>query len=98
MMMLSILIFLSTFFLSFYVIGKATAAGFLNSAFSRGVAGITTQLGSSFYLIGYTNFVSFLNASLEGKIGIPGYLFVGAYAFLIITLGQNFIKTREFIQ
>lgn len=89
-----IFVYLLTAFASIFIVSRIAEGEFLNNALKRGVGGSTLQIGSSYYLIGYTNFVSFIDASLNGDIGIPGYLFVMSLAFLVSVYAFNLYKYK----
>lgn len=76
-----------TVLFSITVIDRAQAAGFLNGALSRTVAGGSTAIVSQTWLYGYTNLDSFINACIDGVLGITGYLFILA----LLTLGAVWV-------
>jgi hypothetical protein len=96
-MMYEWIIYILTLLISVSVVGGAANQGFLNSSLTRGFAGVTTQIVSSNFLIGYTNFESFLRACLEGKVGISGYAFILALGVLLIVWINNIIEYRQAI-
>lgn len=94
----NIWIYLLTAFLSIFVISKAGESGLFNSGFKRGVGGSTLQLGSSYYLISYTNFASFIKASYEGNLGLPGYMFITSITVLTVVFAFNLYKYKVAIR
>ena len=95
--MFDIIFYIATLLISISVVGSASSAGYLNGALSRGFAGISTQIVSSNFLYGYTNFESFIRACLEGQIGVSGYAFILALGFLLIVWINNLVEYRQAI-
>lgn len=95
--MFDIIFYLATLLISVSVVGSASSAGYLNGALSRGFAGVSTQIVSSNFLFGYTNFESFIRACLDGQIGISGYAFILALGFLLIVWINNLLEYRQAI-
>jgi hypothetical protein len=91
------IVYIITFLISLSVVGQASNAGFLNSTFSRGFAGVSAQIVSVNFLFGYTNFESFLRACLDGIIGIPGYLYLLSLGLLAIVWINNLVEYRQVI-
>jgi hypothetical protein len=91
------IIYIATLLISVSVVGSAATNGYLNSALTRGFAGVSTQIVSTNFLIGYTNFESFLRACVDGQIGISGYAFVLALGVLLIVWINNLIEFRQAI-
>jgi len=94
----NIWIYLLTAFLSIFIISKAGESGFLNSGLKRGVGGSTLQIGSSYYLVSYTNFASFIKASYEGNLGLPGYMFITSISILAVVFAFNLYKYKVAIR
>jgi hypothetical protein len=94
----NIWIYLLTAFSSIFIISKAGESGFLNSGLKRGVGGSTLQVGSSYYLISYTNFSSFIKASLDGNLGLPGYMFIISISILVVVFAFNLYKYKVAIR
>ena len=86
-----------TALLAINVVGIASDNGYLGGMFSRGFAGVGTQLTSSTFLVQYTNLETFIIACIEGYVGTPGYLFIGSLFFLIIVWVNNLIEYRQAI-
>ncbi len=95
--MFEIIIYILTLLASLTVVGSASSAGALNGAFSRGFAGVSTQIVSTKWLISYTNTESFLRACLEGQVGIIGYIFLASLGALILTWTTNLYNYRQAI-
>lgn len=95
--MFEIIFYISTLLISISVVGSASSAGYLNGALSRGFAGVSTQIVSSNFLFGYTNFESFIRACLDGQVGISGYAFILALGFLLIVWINNLVEYRQAI-
>jgi hypothetical protein len=95
--MFEIIFYIATLLISLSVVGSASSAGYLNGALSRGFAGVSTQVVSSNFLFGYTNFESFIRACLDGQIGVSGYAFILALGFLLIVWVNNLIEYRQAI-
>lgn len=95
--MFDIIFYLATLLISISVVGSASSAGYLNGALSRGFAGVSTQIVSSNFLFGYTNFESFIRACLDGQIGISGYAFILALGLLLIVWINNLVEYRQAI-
>lgn len=93
----SIFIYILTAFASIFIVGQIGDT-FLNSALRRGVAGSLVHIGTSTYLISYTNFLSFIDASLKGQIGFPGYLFIISLAILVLIYATNLFKYKVAIR
>jgi len=91
------IIYISTLLISLTVVGSAGNAGYLNGAFQRGFAGVSTQIVSSNFLLSYTNFETFIRACLDGKIGISGYFFLLALGVLLVVWINNLIEYRQAI-
>lgn len=70
----------------------AAKSGFLQNGLLRGVAGGATFITSSSFLVGYTNLESFINASINGYLGVSGFVFIGGLAALLLTWVANFIE------
>jgi len=92
-----IIIYIITLLISISVVGGASNAGFLNSALTRGFAGVSTQIVSVNFLIAYTNLESFLRACIQGVVGIPGYAFILSLGVLAIVWINNLIEYRQAI-
>lgn len=95
--MIEAIIYLSTLLISLTVVGSAGNAGYLNGAFQRGFAGVSTQIVSSNFLLSYTNFETFIRACLDGKIGIFGYVFLLALGVLLVVWINNLVEYRQAI-
>lgn len=95
--MIEAIIYISTLLISLTVVGSAGNAGYLNGAFQRGFAGVSTQIVSSNFLLSYTNFETFIRACLDGKIGISGYAFLLALGVLLVVWINNLIEYRQAI-
>ncbi len=95
--MFEIMIYILTLLASLTVVGSASSAGALNGAFSRGFAGVSTQIVSTKWLISYTNTESFLRACLDGQVGIIGYIFLASLGALILTWSANLYNYRQAI-
>ena len=95
--MFDIIFYIATLLISISVVGSASSAGYLNGALSRGFAGVSTQIVSSNFLFGYTNFESFIRACLDGQIGVSGYAFILALGFLLIVWINNLVEYRQAI-
>ena len=95
--MIEAIIYISTLLISLTVVGSAGNAGYLNGAFQRGFAGVSTQIVSSNFLLSYTNFETFIRACLDGKIGISGYAFLLALGVLLVVWVNNLIEYRQAI-
>ena len=95
--MIEAIIYISTLLISLTVVGSAGNAGYLNGAFQRGFAGVSTQIVSSNFLLSYTNFETFIRACLDGKIGISGYFFLLALGVLLVVWINNLIEYRQAI-
>ncbi len=94
---MELIIYVLTLLASITVVGSASNAGLLNGAFSRGFAGVSTQIVSSKWLVAYTNTESFLRACLDGQVGITGYLFLASLGALILTWTTNLYNYRQAI-
>jgi hypothetical protein len=95
--MIDAVIYVATLLISLTVVGRAGDAGYLNGAFSRGFAGVGTQIVSANFLIYYTNLESYLRACLDGEIGIAGYAFLLSLGFLLIIWINNLVEYRQAI-
>jgi len=95
--MYSWILYIATLLISLSVVGAAAKGGYLNSALSRGFAGVSTQIVSSNFLYGYTNTEAFIRACLEGKVGITGYAFILALGILLVVWVNNLIEYRQAI-
>lgn len=95
--MIEAIIYISTLLISLTVVGSAGNAGYLNGAFQRGFAGVSTQIVSSNFLLSYTNFETFIRACFDGKIGISGYAFLLALGVLLVVWINNLIEYRQAI-
>lgn len=95
--MIEAIIYISTLLISLTLVGSAGNAGYLNGAFQRGFAGVSTQIVSSNFLLSYTNFETFIRACLDGKIGISGYAFLLALGVLLVVWVNNLIEYRQAI-
>jgi len=67
---------LITVLASLTAVDRAQAAGFLNGGLTRTVAGGSTAIVTQSWLYGYTNLDSFVNACIDGVLGVSGYLFL----------------------
>ena len=94
---IEIIIYLATLLISLSVVSSAGNAGYLNGAFTRGFAGVSTQVVSSNFLLSYTNAESFIRACFHGEVGIMGYLFILSMGVLIITWVSNLIEYKTAI-
>jgi hypothetical protein len=92
-----VIIYLVTLLGSLSIVSSAGNAGFLNSAFQRGFAGVSTQIVSSNFLLNYTNTESFIRACYEGEVGFTGFVFIFSLAVLIITWVSNLIDYKQAI-
>lgn len=92
-----IIIYLATLLLTLTVVGRAGEAGFLNGAFQRGFAGVSTQVVSANFLLSYTNFETFLRACLEGMLGFAGYLYLASLGLLLVVWINNLYEYRQAI-
>ena len=92
-----VLIYLVTLLGSLSIVSSAGSAGYLNSTFQRGFAGVSTQIVSSNFLLNYTNAESFIRACLGGEVGFTGYIFIFSMAVLIITWVSNLIDYKQAI-
>lgn len=95
--MFEIIIYILTLLISISVVGGASSNGFLNSALTRGFAGVSTQLVSVNFLIGYTNFESFIRACANGSVGFPGYAFILSLGVLALVWINNLVEYRQAI-
>lgn len=95
--MIDMTIYIVTLLLSLFVVGSAGQAGYLNGAFQRGFAGVSTQIVSANFLIGYTNFETFIYACADGMLGVSGYLFLASLGLLIIVWINNLVEYRQAI-
>jgi hypothetical protein len=94
---MEILLYLLTLLASVSVVQTAGANGALNSAFTRGFAGVTTQITSLKFLNAYTNTESFLIACSKGYLGITGYLFLASIVALLLVWVNNLIEFEQAI-
>lgn len=94
---MEVLLYLLTLLASISVVQTAGANGALNSAFTRGFAGVTTQITSLKFLGSYTNTESFLIACSKGYLGITGYLFLGSIVALLLVWVNNLIEFEQAI-
>lgn len=94
---IEIIIYVATLLISLSVVGSAGNAGYLNGAFQRGFAGVSTQVVSSNFLLSYTNAESFIRACYQGEVGIAGFLFILSMGVLIITWVSNLIEYKTAI-
>lgn len=69
---------------------QAAKSGFLSNGLLRGVAGGGTFITSGTFLVGYTNLESFITASINGSLGISGFVFLGGFIALLVTWASNF--------
>lgn len=74
------------------LVNAAAKNGFLNSGLTRSIAGGTTAIASSNFMIGYTNLESFISAAANGSLGLAGFFFIGGLAALLITWAGNLIE------
>lgn len=95
--MMEIILYILTLLASISVIQTAGANGALNGVFTRGFAGVSTQVVSLKFLNAYTNTESFLRACAEGYLGITGYLFLGSIVALILVWVNNLIEFEQAI-
>lgn len=95
--MIEAIIYIATLLISLTVVGRAGDAGYLNGAFSRGFAGVGTQIVSTNFLIYYTNLESFLRACFDGEVGISGYAYILSLGFLLIIWINNLVEYRQAI-
>jgi hypothetical protein len=95
--MVAIIIYLVTLLITVSVVGGASSAGYLNSALTRTVGGIGTQIVSMNWLYQYTNFESFIRYCLQGEVGIIGYAFILSLSTLVIVWTNNLIEYRQAI-
>lgn len=95
--MIEFTIYIVTLLLSLFVVGSAGQAGYLNGAFQRGFAGVSTQIVSANFLIAYTNFETFIYACADGMLGVSGYLFLASLGLLIIVWINNLVEYRQAI-
>jgi len=79
------------------IVGMAQSSGAFSGSLSRTIAGGTTSIVSSTFLVGYTNLESFISACASGNIGLSGYVFIGGLSALIITWVTNLIEYRKVI-
>ena len=91
------IIYLATLLLTLTVVSRAGEAGFLNGAFQKGFAGVSTQVVSSNFLLSYTNFETFLYACLEGMLGFSGYLYLASLGLLLVVWISNLVEYRQAI-
>jgi hypothetical protein len=91
------IIYIATLLISLTVVGRAGDAGYLNGAFSRGFAGVGTQIVSANFLLYYTNFESFLRGCFDGQIGISGYAYLLSLGLLLIVWINNLVEHRQAI-
>ena len=64
-------------------------------AFGRLITGGTVGYGSSRLLISTDTWISYVDACLEGMMGVGGYLFLFSFAGLIVVWGAN-LYTSDF--
>ena len=95
--MLDVIIYISTLLMSLSLVASASKSGLLNSAFSKGFAGVSSQVVSSGYLKGYTNFESFLKVCIDGQMGLIGYFFLISLGFLLIVWINNIVEYKNAI-
>lgn len=95
--MIEPIIYLSTLLITLTVVGKAGDAGYLNGAFQRGFAGVSTQIVSANFLLSYTNFETYIRACFEGMIGLSGYAFLLALGVLLVVWINNLYEFRQAI-
>lgn len=74
------------------IVNAMAKNGFLNSGLTRAVAGGSTAIASSNFMVGYTNLESFITASANGSLGLAGFFFIGGLAALLITWAGNLIE------
>lgn len=80
------------------LISSASKSGFLNGAFTRSLAGGSTAIVSSNFLVGYTNLESFISASFNGSLGFSGYVFIGGLAALLLTWVSNLYNYQVLVK
>jgi len=95
--MLEIIVYISTLLISLSLVASASKNGLLNSAFSKGFAGVSSQVVAGGYLKGYTNFESFITVCFNGDMGLIGYFFLLSLGFLLITWTNNLIEYKNAI-
>lgn len=83
--------------MSLTLVATASKSGLLNSALSKGFAGVSSQVVSSGYLKGYTNFESFLTVCINGDMGLVGFFFLFSLGFLLIVWTNNLIEYKNAI-
>ena len=96
-MMVDVVVVLLSALASISIVGRAATSGLLNGALTRTVAGAGTAFATQEWLYGYTNLDSYVNACLDGTLGLPGFAFVAA---ILITAGvwiNNVIQYRQAI-
>ena len=79
------------------IVGKAAEGGLFNSALTRTVAGGSATVATQSFLFGYTNLDTYVNACINGSLGLAGYLFIAA---ILITAGiwlNNIVIWRQAI-
>lgn len=74
------------------LVSALARGGFLNSALTRGIAGGSIYITSSNFLVGYTNFETFLTASINGSLGLSGFVYIGGLVALLLTWVSNLIQ------
>jgi hypothetical protein len=82
---------------SLTIVGRAAEGGLFNSALTRTVAGGSAAVATQTFLYGYTNLDSFIQACINGSIGLAGYLFVAAIIFTAGVWVNNLIAYRQAI-
>ena len=95
--MVAIIIYIATLLITVTVVAGASTAGYLNSALTRTVGGIGTQVVSMNWLYQYTNFESFIRYCLQGEVGIIGYAFLLSLGTLLVVWMNNLIEYKQAI-
>lgn len=95
--MIEIFIYFLSALVAIGIVSRAGDLGYLNGAFQRGFAGAGAQIVSAKWLYSYTNLESFLRASYNGYLGLPGYIFLASLIFLLIIWVNNLIEYRQAI-
>jgi len=89
---LIIIIFISSILVSTSIVGGLAESGFMNGALTRSVAGGSIAFTSSNFLVGYTNLEFFISASINGELGLSGFVFIGGLVALLITWFSNILE------
>jgi hypothetical protein len=95
--LIDLLIYTATLLISLTVVGGAANNGYLNSAFTRGFGGLSTQIVSVNFLHQYTNFETFLRGCYQGQVGLAGYFFLASFGILLGVWINNLINYRQAI-